>query len=100
MRLTFGDCAIDSDRRQVTRGGRAVTLSPKAYQLLTLLLEARPRALSKDALYGALWPDTFVVEANLSNLIGEIRAALGESAQTPLNFAYELIHSDLPVTDP
>lgn len=46
-----------------------------------LLVEARPRAVGRDALYQALWPDTFVVEANLSNLIGEIRAGLGDSAQ-------------------
>jgi hypothetical protein len=48
-----------------------------------LLVEARPKALAKDILYRALWPDTFVVEANLSNLIGEVRATLGDSAQQP-----------------
>ena len=51
-------------------------LSPKAFQLLTLLVESRPKALSKDTLYNVLWPDMFVVEANLSNLVGEVRAAL------------------------
>jgi DNA-binding winged helix-turn-helix (wHTH) protein len=78
MRIRAGETVIDTDRRQVLRGGREVALSPKAYQLLLLLLESRPKAMAKDTLYQALWPDTFVVEANLPNLIAEIRAALGD----------------------
>ncbi len=62
-------------------GRAARSLSPKAYQLLALLVEARPKPLSKPTLHDTLWPDTFVVEANLSNLVGEIRAALGDSAR-------------------
>src|SRR5262245_60158607 len=83
MQLHFADCTIDMARRQVFRAGREVELSPKAYQLLTLLVEARPKAVAKDTLSRELWPDTYVVEANLSNLIGEIRAALGDRAQAP-----------------
>jgi DNA-binding winged helix-turn-helix (wHTH) protein len=81
MRIRFDECIIDTEQRQLLRAGDAVVLSPKAYQLLMCLVEARPKALSKDALSESLWPNTFVVEANLSNLIGEIRAALGDSAQ-------------------
>lgn len=83
MAFRVGDCVIDTDSRQLLRAGGPVTISPKAYQLLTLLLDARPKALSKQELHEALWSDTFVVEANLSNLIGEIRSALGDSARTP-----------------
>jgi DNA-binding winged helix-turn-helix (wHTH) protein len=79
--IRFDGCAIDTDTRQVLRKGREASLSPKAYQLLILLVDARPKALAKDVLYQALWPDTFVVEANLSNLVSEIRAVLGDSAQ-------------------
>ena len=83
MRLTFAECVLDTDARQVLRGGTAVHLSPKAYELLRILAEARPRALSKDELYEQLWPETFVVEANLSNLMAEVRSALGDSAHEP-----------------
>jgi len=84
MRLRLAeDCVLDLDRRQVFRGGRDVPLSPKAYELLTLLVDARPAAVAKEKLYHALWPDTFVVEANLPNLVAEIRAALGDSARAP-----------------
>jgi DNA-binding winged helix-turn-helix (wHTH) protein len=80
MQLRFADCVIDTDRRQVFRGGREVTLSPKAYQLLTLLIDARPKALTKQRLSEQLWPNTHVVDANLPNLIGEIRTAIGDRA--------------------
>jgi DNA-binding winged helix-turn-helix (wHTH) protein len=83
MRIRFDNCLIDTDTRQVLRDGHEALLSPKAYRLLMLLVEARPKAVAKEVLYQSLWPDTFVVEANLSNLVGEIRAALGDSAHNP-----------------
>jgi DNA-binding winged helix-turn-helix (wHTH) protein len=79
----FGALTLDADSRQLLREGRAVRLSPKAFELLVALLDARPRALSKAELQERLWPDTFVAEANLSNLVAEIRDAIGDSARTP-----------------
>jgi DNA-binding winged helix-turn-helix (wHTH) protein len=56
--------------------------SPKAFQLLTVLTDARPRAISKDELQETLWPDTFVSEANLAGLINEVRTGIGDSARS------------------
>jgi DNA-binding winged helix-turn-helix (wHTH) protein len=81
MRLGFGDCVFDSDTRELTRGGPAVHVSPKAFRLLELLLKSRPRALSKSELKEAIWPKTFVLETNLANLAAELRAALGEKGR-------------------
>src|SRR5262249_38608957 len=81
--IRFGDCLIDMERRQVFRGEGEVSLSPKAFELLRLLIESRPKAIAKEKLQRYLWPNTFVVAANLPNLISEIPAALGESAQHP-----------------
>ena len=81
MRLGFGDCVFDSDTRELTRAGRAVHVSPKAFRLLELLLKSRPRALSKSELKDAIWPKTFVLETNLANLAAELRAALGEKGR-------------------
>lgn len=81
MRLRIGDCVFDRETRELSRGGRPVPLSPKAFLLLDLLLARRPRACSKAELNEALWPDTFVVETNLANLAGELRAALGEKGR-------------------
>jgi DNA-binding winged helix-turn-helix (wHTH) protein len=83
VRFAFANCIFDSDTHELLRGERPVALSPKAFQLLTILIEARPKALSKSHLHDHLWPDTFVVEANLSNLIGEIRRALDDDPQRP-----------------
>ena len=78
MRYRFGDCRLDMDSRTLTRDGGEVHLSPKAFDLLRLLIEQRPRVLSKSELMAALWPDTFVVEANLPVIVGELRSALGD----------------------
>jgi FHA domain-containing protein len=78
MQVHFGEFVLDSDARELLGAGRPVKLSPKAFELLLALVEARPKALSKSALQDRLWPETFVVEANLSNLVGELRAALGD----------------------
>jgi DNA-binding winged helix-turn-helix (wHTH) protein len=74
---------LDIDTRELLRDGESVHLSPKAFQLLALLVTSRPRAISKDALCTHLWPNTFVVEANLSNLVGDLRAALGDDPRRP-----------------
>jgi DNA-binding winged helix-turn-helix (wHTH) protein len=83
MRVPFDEFVLDTDSRELLRGGRAVALSPKAFQLLRALLESRPKALSRTALQDLLWPDAVVVDANLSNLIGEVRTALGDDPRKP-----------------
>ena len=83
MRLLFGVYVLDPETRQLFRGGEPAHLTPKAYDLLLQLLSARPRVLSKVALQERLWPDTHVVEANLPNLVAEVRTALGDDARSP-----------------
>lgn len=83
MRIRFGACTFDADRREVRRGEAVVHLSPHAFDLLALLIARRPRALSKDELLAALWPETFVTEANLAGLVAEIRREICEDAREP-----------------
>lgn len=83
MRLRLGDLVFDSEARQLLRGPEPIHLSPKAFELLKLLIEQRPRVVSKSELQEHLWPDTFVSEANLASLIAEIRDALGDTARQP-----------------
>lgn len=80
MRYQFGHCRLDTQSRELTRNGDPVHLSPKAYELLRVLIEARPRVVTKAELMAKLWPNTFVVEANLPVLVGEVRGALGDHA--------------------
>ena len=83
MRIAFGEFVLDLGTRELRRHGRPCALSPKAFELLRLLVANRPRALAKQELFDRLWPDVVVVEANLANLVGEIRAALGEDSRHP-----------------
>lgn len=83
MRVRFGPFVLDSDTRELLRADVPVPLSPKAFELLCLLVVHRPKALSKSDLQERLWPATFVVEKNLANLVGEIRDALGDDPSHP-----------------
>lgn len=78
MRVVFGECEFDSGRRLLLRHGSAKALSPKAFQLLEFLLDRRPEAVSKAELLTHLWPETFVSDGSLHNLVAEVRAALGD----------------------
>ena len=81
VKVRFGDCSLDFDTREVTRGAKSVHLEPKAYRLLELLLTGRPKALSKDELQDELWPKTFVSEKSLARLVEVLRSSLGDSAK-------------------
>src|SRR5688572_18778088 len=81
MQVRFGEFTLDTESRQLRRGAVERHLSPKAFELLRLLIENRPRALSKAELHERLWRDVFVSEATLSSLVAEVRGALGEKAE-------------------
>jgi DNA-binding winged helix-turn-helix (wHTH) protein len=83
MEVRFGPFTLNLATRELTRDAEILHLSTKAFDLLAALVQERPNVLSKSALQQRLWPDTFVAEANLSNLIAEIRHALDESSREP-----------------
>jgi DNA-binding winged helix-turn-helix (wHTH) protein len=79
----FDGWLYDPETRQLSRAERAVELTPKAFELLGILLRNRPRAMSKAELRDLLWPDTFVSETSLARLVNEIRKALADPARAP-----------------
>ena len=81
MHVTFERFEFDLERRALLEDGKPVRLSPKAFRLLEVLLANRPRALSKQELTDAIWPETFVEESNLSGLVTELRTALGDRSR-------------------
>jgi DNA-binding winged helix-turn-helix (wHTH) protein len=83
MRIRFGECVLDSETRELLLRGSAVHLSPKGFQFLELLLESRPRALSKSEIHEKLWPGTFVSDGTLTSLLAEIRSAIEDEAHEP-----------------
>lgn len=74
----FGAFVFDTDTRQLTCDGSDIHLTPKAFDLLGLLLDAAPRVIPKTELHKRLWPKTFVSDATLVGLIKELRRALDD----------------------
>lgn len=84
MRLRFGEVTFDPESRLLLRGPDPVHLTAKAFDLLALLLTERPRALSREELIGAIWPDVLVMESNLTSLVTDVRTAVGDDAKRPV----------------
>ena len=78
MTVRFGPCELDAARRQLLREGREIHLTPKAFELLTVLVDAAPRVVKKAELHDRLWPNGIVSDAMLVGLIKEIRRALDD----------------------
>ena len=105
--ISFAEFVLDPDTRELRRGGNPVSLSPKAYELLEVLVVNRPKALSKSDLQERLWRDTFVLEKNLVNLVAEIREALDDDAKHPrfvhtarrFGYAFRYVTSEGPIAD-
>jgi DNA-binding response OmpR family regulator len=76
----FGAVRIDVARHVVSRDGHPIALAPKTFELLLILVRSCGRAISRQELIAALWPDTFVEEANLSFQVSMLRRALGDSS--------------------
>ena len=89
MQVRIDEFVFDGGARQLTRNGEPVRLAPKAFDLLQLLIEERPKAVRKQELIDRLWPNVIVEEANLKNLVAEIRAVLGATTiRTVQRFGY------------
>jgi DNA-binding winged helix-turn-helix (wHTH) protein len=83
MQIRFGEFTFDQGQRLLRRGDEPVHLTPKAMSLLAVLIENRPRAMSKKELLDLVWPDVVVEEGNLKSVVAEIRRALGDEGKDP-----------------
>jgi eukaryotic-like serine/threonine-protein kinase len=77
---SFGPFRIDTGKQLLSRNCEPVPLTPKALQVLLVLVRHKKEVVSKDDLMKTVWPDTFVEEANLTRSVAMIRKALGERA--------------------
>src|SRR5579872_1406197 len=76
----FDEFRLDPQNRVLRRSGKAVPLTPKAFDVLLLLIQNAGRIATKDELMKAVWPDSFVEESNLTQTIFMVRKALDETA--------------------
>jgi DNA-binding winged helix-turn-helix (wHTH) protein len=88
MTIRFRDFAIDFDRFEVSDLSGPLHLTPKALELLRILVENRPKVVSRSDLYDQLWPETFVQATNLHNLVRELRTALGDKEHEIIRTKY------------
>lgn len=75
-RYLFEEFCLDTERKELLRGGAPVHLTPLAFRLLELLIRQRPKAVSKRELLDQVWGGAIVEESNLKTLVLEIRTAL------------------------
>jgi DNA-binding winged helix-turn-helix (wHTH) protein len=78
MNLAFADCVLNLNSRQLLRGGLAVSLEPKMYTLLEVLIQRRPAVVTHVELDELLWPKVYVARTSLTRLVSELRTVLGD----------------------
>jgi DNA-binding winged helix-turn-helix (wHTH) protein len=106
MIVRFGRFTLDSGRRLLLDGDRAVTVPPKAFDLLELLIRRAPNVVPKETIAAVVWPDEAPSDASLAMAVTELRKALGETGDRPqfirtahrrgYAFGGELIQADGP----
>lgn len=74
----FGSFRLDLEERLLLHEGEAVSLAPKVFETLLLLIERKGSVVTKEEMMNLLWPDRYVEEANLTQNIFTLRKALGE----------------------
>jgi TolB-like protein/DNA-binding winged helix-turn-helix (wHTH) protein len=77
----FGQFAVNSRRRTLSRADSPISLTPKAFDVLLFLVQNPNRLVTKEELLQAVWADTFVEEGNLTQYIYYLRRALGGNSE-------------------
>src|SRR5215468_4409508 len=77
----FGEFCVDPQSRVLRLRDEPIALTPKAFEVLVLLIQANGQVVSKNELMKAVWPDSFVEESNLTQTVFMLRKALGETAE-------------------
>jgi DNA-binding winged helix-turn-helix (wHTH) protein len=72
----FGPFRLVPAERRLLRAGRALTLPPKAFDTLLILVQRHGHVVKKDDLLKMVWPETFVEENNLNQYISLLRRTL------------------------
>jgi DNA-binding winged helix-turn-helix (wHTH) protein len=83
MIARFGPFTFDSGRRLLLDGDRTVTVPPKAFDLLELLIRHAPNVVAKETIAAIVWPDEAPSDASLAMAVAELRKALGETGERP-----------------
>jgi TolB-like protein len=75
----FDNCVLDTERRELRRGGDLVSLEPQVFDLLEYLIRNREHVVSKDDVLTAVWKGRAVSESALTTRINAARGAVGDT---------------------
>jgi TolB-like protein len=78
---SFGDFALDTDRRELRRGAHLVPMAPQVFDLLEYLIRNRNRVVSRDDLIAAIWDGRIVSESALSTRMNAVRTAVDDTGE-------------------
>ena len=82
-RYAFGAFVLDAGTRELRRDDQLIPLTPKAFDLLQVLVASGGVALEKQGLMKSVWTDSYVGEETLTQNIATLRRALGDVAERP-----------------
>ncbi len=81
MQFLFADHTLDTERRELRRGSRAIAVEPQVFDLLVYLVRNRDRVVSKDDLIASVWEGRIVSESTLTSRINATRTAVGDNGK-------------------
>src|SRR5271168_1492489 len=81
MLYLFDDCALDTDRRELLKADRPISVQPQVFDVLAFLIAKRGRVVSKDEIIEAVWNGRVVSESTLTSRINSARSAVGDSGE-------------------
>jgi DNA-binding winged helix-turn-helix (wHTH) protein len=81
VQFLFTDHTLDTDRRELRRGGTPIAVEPQVFDLLTYLVQNRERVVSKDDLFASVWGGRIVADSTLASRINAVRRAVGDSGE-------------------
>src|SRR5262245_53144418 len=82
LRYFFEDCVLDTDKRELCRGGNSVSITPQVFDLLEYLILNQHRVLSKDDLIDAIWKGRIVSDAAVTTRLNAARNAIGDNGES------------------
>ena len=81
MQFVFDHHTLDTERRELLRGGATIAMQPQVFDVLVYLLQNRERVVSKDDLIALVWHGRIVSDSTLTSRINAARAAIGDSGR-------------------
>jgi TolB-like protein len=81
VQFVFGECVLDTGRRELSRGSEPVAVGPQVFDLLIHLIENRDRVVSKDELFDVIWRGRTISESTLTSHVNFARRAIGDNGE-------------------